>query len=127
MKRFQAPLLYKNKNYFVAAIPDDLKNLIATTLGVNQVIGTCKYLGLPSMIGTSKHATFKFIKNRIWSKINSWSSRYLSQAKMEIIIKSVLQSIPSYVIIQQTLEACTGCLGKYFPLLRCLVEWVLRV
>ncbi|RHN81910.1 hypothetical protein MtrunA17_Chr1g0204171 [Medicago truncatula] len=94
----QAINLQKSKLFCSRNTLDDLKNLIATTLGVRQVLGTCKYLGLPSMIGHSKHATFKFVKDRIWNKINSWSSRCLSQAGREVLIKSVLQSIPSYVM-----------------------------
>jgi len=50
------------------------------------------------MVGRSKTSTFKYIKDRIWNKINSWSSRCLSQAGREILIKSVLQSIPSYLM-----------------------------
>ena len=94
----QAINLQKSELFCSRNTPDNLKNLIATTLGVRQVLGTGKYLGLPSMIERSKHETFKFIKDRIWSKINSWSSRCLSQAGREILIKSVLQSIPSYVM-----------------------------
>jgi len=94
----QAINLQKSELFCSRNTPDELKNLIATTLGVRQVLGTGKYLGLPSMIGRSKHATFKFIKDRILNKINSWSSRCLSQAEREVLIKSVLQSIPSYVM-----------------------------
>jgi len=50
------------------------------------------------MIGRSKHSTFKFIKDRIWNKINSWSSRCFSQAGREVLFKFVLQSMPSYVM-----------------------------
>ncbi|CAJ2647159.1 unnamed protein product [Trifolium pratense] len=55
-----------------------------------------KYLGLPSLIGRSKKATFNFIKDRVWKKINSWSSKCLSKAGREVLIKSVLQAIPNY-------------------------------
>ena len=62
------------------------------------MLGTCKYLGLPSMIGMSKKlATFKYVKDQIWDKINSWSDQCLSQEGKEVLIKFVLQSIPSYV------------------------------
>jgi len=61
-------------------------------------MGTYKYLGLPSMVGRSKEATFGFIKDRIWHKINSWSSKCLSKAGREVMIKSVLQFIPSYIM-----------------------------
>jgi hypothetical protein len=50
------------------------------------------------MIGRSRKATFSFIKDRIWKKLNSWSSKCLSQAGREVLIKSVLQSIPSYIM-----------------------------
>jgi hypothetical protein len=48
------------------------------------------------MIGRSKKAVFSFIIERVWKKINSWSSKSLSKAGREILIKSVLQSIPTY-------------------------------
>jgi hypothetical protein len=60
------------------------------------VLGTGKYLGLPSMVGRNRKETFCFIKDRILKKINSWSSRCLSQAGREIMIKLVLESISSY-------------------------------
>ncbi|XP_050877711.1 uncharacterized mitochondrial protein AtMg00310-like [Lathyrus oleraceus] len=50
------------------------------------------------MIGRSKKATFAFIRDRIWKKINSWRSRLLSKAGNEVMIKSVFQVIPSYII-----------------------------
>ncbi|MCI03874.1 RNA-directed DNA polymerase (Reverse transcriptase), partial [Trifolium medium] len=34
----------------------------------------------------------------VWKKINSWRSRSLSKADKEIMIKSVLQAIPSYAM-----------------------------
>jgi hypothetical protein len=67
------------------------------------VLGTGKYLGLPSMIGRSKKAIFNFIKDRVWKKINSWSSKCLSKVGREVLIKSVLQSIPTYFMSLFTL------------------------
>jgi hypothetical protein len=82
----QAINLQKSELFCSRNTPDDLKNLIAITLGVRQVLGTVKYLELPSIIGRSKHANSKFIKDRIWNKINSWSSGCLSQAGREVLI-----------------------------------------
>jgi hypothetical protein len=42
--------------------------------------------------------TFKFIKEGIWKKINSWSSKCLSQASREVLERSVLQAITSYIL-----------------------------
>jgi len=76
---------------------------IVDILGVRAVLGTGKYLGFPSMIGRSKKATFGFIKDRIWKNINSWSSKCLSKAGREVLIKLVLQSIPTYFMSMFTL------------------------
>ncbi|KAK2374463.1 hypothetical protein QL285_075423 [Trifolium repens] len=78
---------------------------LAGILGVRHVLGTGIYLGLPSMIGRSKKATFSYIKDRIWKRMNSWRGRALSKAGKEIMIKSVLQAIPSYVMTWERL-AC---------------------
>jgi hypothetical protein len=64
---------------------------VANILGVQQVLGTANYLGMPSMVGRSRKATSMFVKNRIWKKIkkiNSWTSKYLYQAGREVLIKS---------------------------------------
>ncbi|PNX59959.1 ribonuclease H [Trifolium pratense] len=50
------------------------------------------------MIGRSKKAIFSYIKDRIWKKMNSWRGITLSKAGKEVMIKFVLQVIPSYVM-----------------------------
>ncbi|PNX88133.1 ribonuclease H [Trifolium pratense] len=67
-------------------------------MGVRHVLGTGNYLGLPSMIGRKKKDVFAYIKDRVWKRINSWKGRSLSRAGKEVMIKSVLQAIPSYVM-----------------------------
>ncbi|GAU47653.1 hypothetical protein TSUD_27780 [Trifolium subterraneum] len=63
------------------------RDVISNTLGVQSVLGKSKYLGLPSMVGRSKKAIFGFIKDRVWRKINSWSSKCLSKVGREVLIK----------------------------------------
>ncbi|XP_058748658.1 uncharacterized protein LOC131621615 [Vicia villosa] len=94
----QAINFQKSEFYCSRNVDSVLKNLMAGTLGVQQVLGTEKYLGVPSMIGRNRKATFKFIKDKIWKKINSWSSQSLPQAGRETLIKSVLQSILEYIM-----------------------------
>ncbi|PNY14675.1 ribonuclease H [Trifolium pratense] len=71
---------------------------LSKIMGVKHVLGTGNYLGLPSMIGRKKKHIFAFIKDRIWKRINSWRGRALSRAGKEVMIKSVLQAIPAYVM-----------------------------
>jgi len=94
----QAISLPKSEIYCSRNVPDGIKTIITNILGVQAVLGTGKYLGLPSMIGRDRKATFAYIKDRVWQKINSWSGKCLSKAGREVMIKSVLQAIPAYVM-----------------------------
>ena len=94
----QAISLPKSEIYCSRNVLDPLKQTITNILGVHVVLGTGKYLGLPSMIGKDRNATFAYIKDRVWNKINSWNGKCLSKVGREVMIKSVLQAIPSYVI-----------------------------
>ncbi|XP_040997132.1 uncharacterized mitochondrial protein AtMg00310-like [Juglans microcarpa x Juglans regia] len=69
---------------------------------MQQITGmtTCgsyeKYLGLPPIVGRSRYNTFKSLKERVWMKVNSWKNNFLSQAGKEILLKAVIQAIPTY-------------------------------
>ena len=56
------------------------------------------YLGLPSMIGRSKYSSFMQMKERVWRKIQGWKGKLLSQAGREVLIKAVVQAIPTYTM-----------------------------
>uniref|UniRef100_A0A803PY00 Reverse transcriptase zinc-binding domain-containing protein n=1 Tax=Cannabis sativa TaxID=3483 RepID=A0A803PY00_CANSA len=56
------------------------------------------YLGLPSIISRNKSSILGFLKNKIKSRINSWDGKLLSRAAKEILLKSVVQSLPSYAM-----------------------------
>jgi ribonuclease HI len=85
--------VFFSKNLSMAAQED-----LSKIMGVRHVLGTGNYLGLPSMIGRKKKEIFAYIKDRVWKRINSWRGRALSKAGKEVMIKSVLQAIPSYVM-----------------------------
>ena len=57
-----------------------------------------KYLGLPSFVGRGKKASFNYIKERVWRKIQGWEVKLLSQAGRKVLIKSVIQAIPTYTM-----------------------------
>ena len=54
------------------------------------------YLGLPSFMGRSKMQSFAYIKERIWSKIQGWKERLLSQAGREVLLKAVVQAVLAF-------------------------------
>jgi ribonuclease HI len=54
------------------------------------------YLGLPALVGRSRVAAFRSIKERIWKKLQDWKVKFLSQAGKEVLLKAVIQAIPTY-------------------------------
>ncbi|XP_041026997.1 uncharacterized protein LOC121267211 [Juglans microcarpa x Juglans regia] len=69
---------------------------ITTDLGARVQHSFEKYLGLPAMVGKSKYDTFKGIKDRVWQRIHNWKNQFLSPAGKEVLLKAVIQSIPTY-------------------------------
>lgn len=67
--------LDKSEVFFTRIITIEHKHLFAQILEVRISTGTGKYLGLPSLIGKCKKSIFSFIKDRMWKKINSQSSK----------------------------------------------------
>jgi hypothetical protein len=63
---------------------------------VREVMGTSRYLGMPSMIGRNKKALFCYLKDRMWKRIQGWSGKHLSKAGKEVLVKSVARVIPAY-------------------------------
>ncbi|KAL0410941.1 UNVERIFIED_CONTAM: hypothetical protein Slati_3683800, partial [Sesamum latifolium] len=70
----------------LAHVPSEL----AMILGVPMVPKHDKYLELPSIVEQSKRTVFDSIKDRIWRKMQCWSTKKLSQAGRMVMIKSVL-------------------------------------
>nr|DAD49162.1 TPA_asm: hypothetical protein HUJ06_019099 [Nelumbo nucifera] len=75
---------------------EDVKARVTSVLGVVNPINAGRYLGLPSLIGRKKKEVFRFIRDRLWQRLQGWKSKLLSRAGKEILIKYVAQVVPSY-------------------------------
>ena len=90
--------LEKSSAYFSSNTSDKQKGLILEVLGVKKVDRFETYLGLPTLIGRAKYHTFSFLKDKIQKKLQGWKGMLLFRAGKEILIKVVVQSIPTYTI-----------------------------
>ena len=41
---------------------------------------------------------FNYLKDCVWKRLTNWNSKKLSQAGKEILLKTVAQEIPNYVM-----------------------------
>ncbi|GMP23346.1 hypothetical protein CsSME_00000977 [Camellia sinensis var. sinensis] len=71
---------------------------ICGPLGISKMKASVRYLGLPSCWGRSKAEAFNFLCKKVLSKLQGWKAKLLSQAGREVLIKSVAQVMPTYVI-----------------------------
>ncbi|KAL0004830.1 hypothetical protein SO802_012391 [Lithocarpus litseifolius] len=88
----------KTALFFSKAMDGAIKDQIKEAWGVPEIMQYEKYLGLPSFVGKRKKASFNYIKERVWRKIQGWEGKLLSQAGREVLIKSVIQAIPTYTM-----------------------------
>ncbi|XP_012852582.1 PREDICTED: uncharacterized protein LOC105972190 [Erythranthe guttata] len=76
------------------------KEMIRTALSMEVVDKHDKYLGLPSVIGKSKREVFGHIRDRdrVCKRLQGWKEKWLSKGGKEILIKAVIQAIPTYAM-----------------------------
>lgn len=65
----QAINLQKSEVFFNRNMSQNMCNNFSSLLGVQQCLGTGKHLGLPSMVGRSKKATFAILKSEFGGKL----------------------------------------------------------
>uniref|UniRef100_A0A803Q328 Reverse transcriptase domain-containing protein n=1 Tax=Cannabis sativa TaxID=3483 RepID=A0A803Q328_CANSA len=88
----------KSGLYFSPNTTPELQHEIATLLGIPVRETMDKYLGLPQAFGRSKKDAFNYINDRVWSHLNKWNSKVFSKGGKEVLLKSVVQAIPSYAM-----------------------------
>lgn len=81
---------------FSANTSEVLKEEILNVLSMKEMDATSKYLGLPAFWGKSKKEFLGYIRDRIVAKVRGRGNKQLNQAGKEVLIKSVLQTIPMY-------------------------------
>lgn len=56
------------------------------------------YLGLPALVGKNKRASFDQLKQKVWKRVQVWEAKLFSQAAREVLIKLVIQAIPTFAM-----------------------------
>ena len=88
----------KTTIFFSKNVPMTIKELIQNSLGVPEIKEYEKYLGLPVVVGRNKKASLNYIKERVWGKLQGWKEKLLSQAGKEVLLKAVVQAIPTFAM-----------------------------
>ncbi|XP_013614584.1 PREDICTED: uncharacterized protein LOC106320769 [Brassica oleracea var. oleracea] len=89
-------------------IPANDRQQIKDTLGIQNEGEMGSYLGIPEDISGSKCKLFAFLKEQLLHRVNGWTGRWLSKGGKEVLIKSILLALPTYVMFSflLPLEIC---------------------
>lgn len=88
----------KTNLFFGKSVLDSTKIEIKNFLGVPEIKEYDKYLGLSTMVGRNKKESFIHIKERNWGKLQGWKEKLLSQAGREVLLKAIVQVIPTFAM-----------------------------
>lgn len=74
------------------------KDRVLSSLEMRMSDDNSLYLSLPSIIGHNKFVVFGRLKYKMWARIQGWDGKWFSGVGKEVLIKMVLQSIPTYTM-----------------------------
>lgn len=86
----------KSSIHFAKGCSGSLREEIKNILEVNNEALCEKYPGMPTEVGSSTNGAFKYLKDRVWKRVQGWMERALSSGGKEVLIKAVAQAIPTY-------------------------------
>lgn len=103
LKSCLSQMLNIDKTYvfFSRNTPPEVQNNIVKITGIKRFKTTGsyeKYLGLPVVDDRSRTLAFHSLIDKIWTRMANWKTEFLSLARKEILLKSVLQDIPTYTM-----------------------------
>jgi hypothetical protein len=85
----------KSSIFFSSGIREETRSAVKQELDIMVEAFSEKYLGLPTAVGRLTNDEFEYICDRIKSKIAGWE-KLMSYAGKEVMIKAVLQAIPTF-------------------------------
>ncbi|GJN23549.1 hypothetical protein PR202_gb11209 [Eleusine coracana subsp. coracana] len=91
--------LEKSSIHFAKGCNANVREEIKSILDICSEVLSEKYLGMPTDVGKSVHGAFKYLKDRVWKRVQGWMEQCLSAGGKEVLIKSIAQAIPTYSML----------------------------
>lgn len=88
----------KSKLVFSKNTSGQTREEIRGCLGLEESEELGKYLGFPMDLSAPRTSSFNFIVDRVKDRLSGWKANLISRAGRVVLINSVLNTIPSYVM-----------------------------
>ncbi|XP_074356646.1 uncharacterized protein LOC141696400 [Apium graveolens] len=90
--------LSKSEMFFGKIVSTNTKLNLSRLMRVRVVQNFGNYLGLPTFMSRKKMELFMTIKDKVWHKLRGWKTTLFSAAGREVLIKVVIQTMPTYLM-----------------------------
>lgn len=90
--------LQKSSIFFSSNVIESNRVDLCNSLNMVPANEGSTYLGLPNMLGRNKSATLGFLKDKVRQKVQSWDGKWISQVGKEVLVKTVVQALPTYAM-----------------------------
>lgn len=85
-------------SFLIEILRKKLKFSLLKKLRFQEAGDQSLYLGLPSVMHRKKSVIFGYLKSKFSERTLGWDKRTLSKGGKEILLKTVAQSLPNYVM-----------------------------
>lgn len=89
---------HKSFRHFSNNLNADRRAQISHILRLQPATETGEYLGAPLYIPRSKNIACREVQEKVAKRLAGWKARALSQAERTVLLQSVAQAIPSYLM-----------------------------
>jgi hypothetical protein len=86
----------KSSIHFAKGVATSIREEIKDLLDVQNEALSERYLGTPTHVGNSINEYFKYLKDRVWKRVQGWMEQTLLARGKEVLIKADAQAIPTY-------------------------------
>ena len=90
--------LEKLRIYFSSNVQEGISEEICSKLGIQATTNIGKYLGFPINHRGAVRNRFNFVVDRVINKLVGWKAKFLSFVGRTVLVKSVMSTIPNYVM-----------------------------
>lgn len=90
--------LHKSSIFFSTNVIHSNRVHLCHLLQMMEANTSITYLGLPNMMGQSKSVTLGFLKEKVRKRVLNWDGRSITEAGKEVLVKLVVQTLPTYVM-----------------------------
>ncbi|CAN0846495.1 hypothetical protein LINGRAHAP2_LOCUS4484 [Linum grandiflorum] len=79
----------KSGIFFSPNTHEMLREGVRAVLGIYEPLDTGRYIGMASLVGRNKKAVFRYLKERVWQRIQGWRGKPITKGVRRFLLKQL--------------------------------------